>query len=517
VPVDRIAMLNDSFDRAVASGRLTEAEEILARFERTKPDALGQAIAQRMHGELAAAKGDTARAAAALEQAVATARTAGRMDFLAGGWLADLGAALHRSGNLAGARTVLEEGVELADRVRGADWATVRVMRSLATVLSAQGEHARAADTLRRAVIAAEGSRPLDRDVVAAVRREWSASLTAAGDTNAAATVAAGGNPDATASDSERAELSPEDRKKELDEAMAEFTGLVGLTNVKAEVDRLVDVLAVQARRKEAGKKIPERGLHLVFTGPPGTGKTTVARLIGRIYRGLGVLKSGHLVETDRAGLVAGYIGQTALKVDAVVKEALDGVLFIDEAYMLEAGSDQDFGAEALAALLKRMEDERERLAVILAGYDAPMARLLDSNPGLRSRFPTILQFVPYTAEELADIFRRMMGKYDYTLSPEAETRLVAVCALMIANAGENFGNAREARNLFEDAVAAHAQRAADDPNVEISTLGPEDLIWPPPGSPEEQRLARQAMGEAAAPATPASPNGPDRTASAGA
>jgi Cdc6-like AAA superfamily ATPase len=513
-------MLNDSFDRAIASGRLTEAEEILARFERTQPDALGRAIAQRMHGELAAAKGDTARATSALEQAVATARTAGRMDLLAGGWLADLGAALQRSGNLAGARTVLEEGVELADRVRGADWATVRVMRSLATVLSAQGEHASAADTLRRATIAAEGSRPLDRDVVAAVRREWSAALTAAGQGDAAAAVASGGSPDAAA-EPERPELTPEERAKELEEAMAEFTGLVGLVNVKAEVDRLVDVLAVQARRKEAGKKVPELGLHLVFTGPPGTGKTTVARLIGRIYRGLGVLTSGHLVETDRAGLVAGYIGQTALKVDAVVKEALDGVLFIDEAYMLEAGSDQDFGKEAMAALLKRMEDERDRLAVILAGYDVPMAKLLDSNPGLRSRFPTILQFVPYTAEELAEIFRRMMGKYDYTLSPEAEKRLVEVCALMIANAGENFGNAREARNLFEDAVAAHAQRAADDPTVEISTLGPEDLIWPPPGSPEEQRQRRLAAGEKSheppPPASSPSPTEPDRTAPAGA
>ncbi len=517
MPADRLAMLTDSFDRAVASGRLAEAEEIVSRFERTTTDPLGEATAQRMRGELAAAKGDTAAATSALEQAIATARTAGRMDLLAGGWLADLGAALQRSGNLAGARAILEEGVELADRVRGADWATVRVMRSLATVLTAQGEHGKAAEALGRAAKAAEGSRPLDRDVVAAVRREWAEALTAAGNGDAAKAVSSGANPDAAAAETDRPEPTPEERKKELDEAMAEFTNLVGLVNVKAEVDRLVDLLAVQKRRKDEGKKVPEMGLHLVFTGPPGTGKTTVARLIGRIYRGLGVLKSGHLIETDRAGLVAGYIGQTALKVDAVVKEALDGVLFIDEAYMLEAGSDQDFGAEALAALLKRMEDERERLAVVLAGYDEPMARLLDSNPGLRSRFPTILQFVPYTAEELAEIFRRMMGKYDYTLSPAAEVRLVEVCALMIANAGENFGNARESRNLFEDAVAAHAQRAADDPTVPLSTLEPQDLVWPPPGSPEAQRQERSAAGQAVpAPPTP-EPPAPGRTAPAGA
>jgi SpoVK/Ycf46/Vps4 family AAA+-type ATPase len=239
-------------------------------------------------------------------------------------------------------------------------------------------------------------------------------------------------------------------------------------------------------------------GLHLVFVGPPGTGKTTVARLIGRIYRGLGVLRSGHLIETDRAGLVAGYVGQTALKVDRIVGEALDGVLFIDEAYALETGSDQDFGDEAIAALLKRMEDDRERLAAVLAGYDQPMQRMLDSNPGLRSRFPTILQFPPYTAEELAEIFRRMMGRYDYTLSPDADRHVVEVCRRMIVGAGPNFGNAREVRNLFEDAVAAHAQRAADDPTVDLSTLEPRDLVWPPPGSPEA--AAENALRDPASP-----------------
>jgi len=506
MPRERLEVLTDAFDQALASGRIAEAESIVERLARASDEAITSALVSRMRGQLAAAKGDDAAATDALAKAVAEARAAGRLDLLAGGWLADLGGSRQRAGDLAGARVALEEGVELADRVRGADWATVRVMRLLARVMIAQSEHAAAADTLGRAVSAATGSRPLDPDVTAAVRREWAEALHAAGRSDVANAVGAGGTPAAATAGSVHPEPTPEERKRELEAAMAELMGLVGLTDVKAEVDRLVDLLAIQGRRKAAGKRVPEMGLHLVFVGPPGTGKTTVARLIGRIYRGLGILRSGHLIETDRAGLVAGYVGQTALKVDKIVGEALDGVLFIDEAYALETGSDQDFGDEAIAALLKRMEDDRERLAAVLAGYDQPMQRMLDSNPGLRSRFPTILQFPPYTAEELAEIFRRMMGKYDYTLSPEADRRLVEVCRRMVVGAGRNFGNAREVRNLFEDAVAAHAQRAADDQTVDLSTLEPEDLVWPPPGSPE----ATAEKAQATAPS-------PDRTAPAGA
>ena len=506
MPRERLNVLTDAFDRAITSDRIAEAEVLLERLAAADDDPVAVATVLRMRGQLAAATGDAPAAVDFLTKAVAEARTAGRMDLLGGGWLADLGAVRQKAGDLAGARVVLEEGVEIADRVRGADWATVRVMRLLASVLTAQGEHGKSAEVLGRAVTSATGSRPLDPDVVAAVRREWAAALQSSGQGDAARAVGTGATPQAAATaDAVHQEPTPEQRAKELDEAMAEFKGLVGLANIKEEVDRLVDLIAVQTRRKAAGKKVPEMGLHLVFVGPPGTGKTTVARLIGRIYRGLGVLRSGHLVETDRAGLVAGYIGQTAIKVDTIVGQALDGVLFIDEAYTLETGSDQDFGQEAIAALLKRMEDERERLAAILAGYDQPMQRMLDSNPGLRSRFPTILQFVAYTAEELAEIFRRMMGKYDYALSSAANERLMEVCLLMIAKQGPNFGNAREVRNLFEDAVAAHAQRAADDPKLDLSTLEPEDLVWPPPGSPEAAAMVKEATSSqdppAAAPA----------------
>ena len=232
----------------------------------------------------------------------------------------------------------------------------------------------------------------------------------------------------------------------------------------------------MQARRKAEGLRIPEVSLHLVFTGPPGTGKTTVARLIGRIYRGLGLLKSGHLVEVDRAGLVAGYVGQTAQKVDEVVTKALDGVLFVDEAYALAQGGESDFGQEALSALLKRMEDYRDRLAVILAGYDEPMQKLLSSNPGLRSRFPTILEFGTYSADELAEIFRRTVAKYDYALTPEADAAMVEIVAAMRAHAGPDFGNARAMRNLFEDAIASHATRVVNDDDADLSLLDAEDV-----------------------------------------
>lgn len=494
MPPARLDVLTSAFDRALSTGKLPEAEAIVVRLDAATDDVVSDAIVGRMRGQLASAKGDHAGAAKELESAIAAARGEGRLDLLAGGWLADLGAARMKGGDLARARATLEEGVELADRVRGADWATVRVMRSLAGVLSQQGEPGPAADMLGRAVSAATGSRPLDPDVVAAVRREWADALQAAGRGDEAKSVSAGGAPGAPkAGGPVQPEPTAEERKEAFDAAMAELNDLVGLKDIKEQVDRIVDLITVQSRRKAEGKKIPEIGLHLVFVGPPGTGKTTVARLIGRIYMGLGALKSGHLIETDRAGLVAGYIGQTALKVDKIVGEALDGVLFIDEAYTLDGGGDQDFGQEAVAALLKRMEDERERLAAVLAGYDAPMQKMLDSNPGLRSRFPTILQFLPYTAEELAEIFRRMMIKYDYRLSPAAEAHLVDVCRLMIAHAGPNFGNAREVRNLFEDAVAAHAQRAADDAKIELSTLEPQDLVWPPPGSPEAAAMARTA------------------------
>jgi len=507
VPTDRLAVVTSAFDRAIAAGRLQEAADLISRMRRVGDDPLTVGTRRRMEGQLALANGDVPAAVTALAEGVEAARTAGRMDLLAGGWLADLGTARQRAGDLEGARAALEEGAGLSDRIRGADWATVRALRSLAGVLGALGEHGKAADTLGQAVTAAAGARPFDPAVAASVRAEWAQALAGAGRGADAQRVTEGGAPPSHGpSNPQVQDLTPEQRAAELEAAMAELDQLVGLTEVKAEVRKLTDLIAVQERRRAEGKKVPEVGLHLVFIGPPGTGKTTVARLMGRIYMGLGVLHSGHLVETDRAGLVAGYVGQTAMKVDAKVTEALDGVLFIDEAYTLQGGGEQDFGQEAIAALLKRMEDNRGRLAVVLAGYDVPMGKLLDSNPGLRSRFSQILQFPSYTAQELAAIFRLMMGKYDYGLSEAAERRLEEVTGQMVENAGPTFGNAREVRNLFEDAIRSHAGRAADDSGVELSTLEPEDLIWPPPASPEAAAMARRAA--AATGGTADSPSG---------
>lgn len=236
---------------------------------------------------------------------------------------------------------------------------------------------------------------------------------------------------------------------------------LIGLSSVKAEVERLTNFIKIMKVREKQGLPVSEISYHCVFTGNPGTGKTTVARILANIYSELGVIKKGHLVETDRSGLVAEYVGQTAVKTNKIIDSALDGVLFIDEAYSLVNGGNNDYGTEAISTLLKRMEDDRNRLIVILAGYGDEMQTFINSNPGLQSRFNRYIDFPDYNADELLEIYKRNLKKHKYTLSVEAETFITAYLHNAVTNKDKNFGNARFVRNLFEKTLENQAMRLA--------------------------------------------------------
>jgi hypothetical protein len=254
-----------------------------------------------------------------------------------------------------------------------------------------------------------------------------------------------------------------------LEELYAELDGLVGLTGVKAEVKLVANLVRVTEMRRTRGLPVTETSRHLVFTGNPGTGKTTVARLLAEIYRTLGVVEKGHLVETDRSGLVAGFVGQTALKVKEVFDSALQGVLLIDEAYALARGREGDFGTEAVDTLVKLIEDHRDEVVVIVAGYPDEMGQLLDHNPGIRSRFPRTIDFPDYSDDELVRIFESLCAKAHYTI--DDEVRAAARARFATEPRGKGFGNGRLARNLFEAAVAHQASRVVDLPDVSDEVL----------------------------------------------
>ena len=265
-----------------------------------------------------------------------------------------------------------------------------------------------------------------------------------------------------------------------IDDVLKELDSFTGMDGIKKDVRTLINLLKIQKKREQQGLSIVKPSLHMVFTGPPGTGKTTVARIMGRVFKSLGVLSKGHIIETDRSGLVAGYVGQTAIKVDEVVESAKDGVLFIDEAYTLSPSDGQDsFGQEAIDTLLKRMEDMRENLVIIVAGYEEEMQRFIESNPGFKSRFNKYISFEDYKPEELIQIFKSIVIKNKYKVDEDLILGLSAKFIDLYDTRTKSFGNGRVVRNLFEKIVENQSNRLAmiegNLSDYDLQTLLPED------------------------------------------
>ena len=276
---------------------------------------------------------------------------------------------------------------------------------------------------------------------------------------------------------SKEEELPP---PEDINDLKAELDSYIGLAEVKKEVNNLINMATVFKRRQDAGLPTTDFSLHMVFTGNPGTGKTMIARLMARIYRSLGILSKGQLVEVDRSGLVAGYVGQTAIKTQQQLQKALGGVLFIDEAYALNGRSDNDFGQEAIDTILKAMEDHRRDLVVIVAGYDELMGRFIRSNPGLESRFNRYLHFDDYSLDEMVDIFKLQCKKGSYRLGEGTEAEVRAFIDEANDAGGTTFGNARGVRNVFEMILTEQANRLAgltDFTKDDLMTILPED-VW---------------------------------------
>ena len=291
-----------------------------------------------------------------------------------------------------------------------------------------------------------------------------------------------GDSPEKTAPQTEtKTEVPTEEKippKENIEDLKKELSSYIGLSAVKAEVENLINMATVYGMRREHGLPTADMSLHMVFSGNPGTGKTMIARFMARVYHSLGILSKGQLIEVDRSGLVAGYVGQTAIKTSKVLEKAKGGVLFIDEAYTLTSKEGNDFGYEAVDTILKAMEDNREDLVVIVAGYIDRMEGFIDSNPGLQSRFNKYLHFADYSAEEMTDIFLMQCEKNCYTPDKDAVEAIREYLRMASEEAGE-FGNARGVRNVFEKVLSAQANRLAAAKEItreELMHLTKEDV-----------------------------------------
>ena len=331
---------------------------------------------------------------------------------------------------------------------------------------------------------------------------------------NGDGTAASTGNDDTQAAPAE--EAPPPEKIEDL---LAELDEYIGLTAIKKEVRSLVNMVTVHKLRVENDLPTPDLSLHMVFSGNPGTGKTTVARIMSRIYHSLGILSKGHLVEVDRSGLVAGYVGQTAIKTSKVIDSALGGVLFIDEAYALNGGAENDFGQEAINTILKAMEDHRDDLVVIVAGYDGLMDDFIHSNPGLESRFNRFLHFDDYTLDEMMQIFEMRCKKGCYDLDDDAAPLMREF--IEISNTSSiSFGNARGVRNLFEQLLVVQANRLAEQETVsreDLMRITVADVRVAQGKTPEENEIEKavRETAESAAPAqdAPAAESGSEENA----
>lgn len=268
-------------------------------------------------------------------------------------------------------------------------------------------------------------------------------------------------------------------KKLELNESayekdLAELNGLIGLESVKEEIRILTNFVKINKQKEALGLPTTDISCHCVFTGNPGTGKTTVARIVAKLYKDLGIIGKGHLVEVDRSKLIGEYMGQTAVKTNKVIDSALDGVLFIDEAYTLSSHKYDDYGEEAIATLLKRMEDDRDRLIVIVAGYTNEMMQFIDSNPGLKSRFSHYIDFKDYKKEDLYKIFMYFVQKGKYVVSDDAKLKLKQILVNAISSNDKNFGNGRFVRNLFEKTLLKQANRLV---HIDSTTLSKDALM----------------------------------------